>query len=227
MQHVFKLSELGLAWTKGEKGLFRDDYFSPVKIPVIEHVPWAHCNLPIPSGILGDIMQIFKDKFATGVYEHSDASYRSRWFCVKKSGALRLMHDLQPLNAVTIRNSGVPPLADQLIESMAGRACYTVLDLFVGYDHHTLDVSSRNITTIQSPVGAVRLTCLPQGWTNDGTIFHEDVTFILEPETPHVAWPTWTTVASRDPPRATRHLTVALTPSLTIPAFAPSSGNTS
>jgi hypothetical protein len=42
---------------------------------------------------------------------------------------------------------------------------------------------------IQSPVGVVRLTCLPQGWTNAGAIFHEDVTFILEPEIPHVAWP--------------------------------------
>jgi hypothetical protein len=64
-----------------------------------------------------------------------------------------------------------------------------MLDLFVGYDHRTLDVSSRDLTTIQSPIGAVRLTCLPQGWTNAGAIFHEDVTFILEPEIPHVAWP--------------------------------------
>ena len=27
------------------------------------------------------------------------------------------------------------------------------------------------------------------GWTNAVAIFHEDVTFILEPEIPHVAWP--------------------------------------
>ena len=64
-----------------------------------------------------------------------------------------------------------------------------MLDLFVGYDHRTLNVASRDLTTIQSPIGAVRLTCLPQGWTNAGAIFHEDVTFILEPEIPHVTWP--------------------------------------
>jgi hypothetical protein len=190
LQHVLKISELGLAWTEDEKGRFRDDYFSPVKIPVIEHVPWAHKNIPIPTGILDEVIQILKDKFAAGVYEHSDSSYRSRWFCVKKkSGALRLVHDLQPLNAITVRNSGIPPPADQIIESMAGRACYTMLDLFVGYDHRTLDIASRDLTTIQSPIGAIRLTCLPQGWTNAGAIFHEDVTFILEPEIPHVAWP--------------------------------------
>jgi hypothetical protein len=64
-----------------------------------------------------------------------------------------------------------------------------MLDLFVGYDHRTLNVASRDLTTIQSPIGAVRLTCLPQGWTNAGAIFHEDVTFILQEEIPDVAWP--------------------------------------
>jgi len=72
---------------------------------------------------------------------------------------------------------------------MAGRACYSMLNLFVGYDHQTLDVASCNLTTIQSPIGAVRLTCLPQGWTNAGAIFHKDVTFILKPEIPHITWP--------------------------------------
>jgi hypothetical protein len=77
LHHVLKLNEFGLAWSEAEKGRFWDDYFSPVKIPVIEHVPWAHRNLPIPPGILDNVIQIFRDKFAAGVYEHSDSSYRS------------------------------------------------------------------------------------------------------------------------------------------------------
>ena len=179
-----------MAWTEAEKGRFCDDYFSPVKIPVIEHVPWAHHNLPIPPGILGDVIQIFKDKFAAGVYEHSDTSYCSHWFCVKKkNGSLYLVHDLQPLNTVTIQNSSLLPFSDQLIESMAGHTCYTMLDLYVGNDYRTLDVSSRDLTTVQSPIGAIQLTCLPMGWTNAVAIFHEDVTFILEPKIPQVAWP--------------------------------------
>ncbi len=190
LQHVLKINELGLAWTEAEKGCFWDDYFSPVKIPVIKHVPWAHRSLPIPPGILDNVIQIFQDKFAAGVYEHSDASYQSPWFCVKKkNSSLCIVHDLQPLNAITIRNSGIPPLTDQLIESMAGRSCYTMLDLFVGYDHHTLNVASCDLTTFQSPIGTVWLTTLPMGWTNAVAIFHEDVTFLLEPEIPHIAWP--------------------------------------
>jgi hypothetical protein len=59
---------------------------------------------------------------------------------------------------------------------------------YIGYDHRTLDVALRDLTSIQSPISAVRLTCLPQGWTNAGAIFHEDVTFLLESEIPHVTW---------------------------------------
>jgi len=188
LQHILLLNKSGLAWTEDEKGRFRDNYFAPVKIPAIEHIPWIHKNIPIPYGILDNVIQIFKDKLAAGIYKPSDTSYCSCFFCVKKkNGSLRLVHDLQPLNAVTICNSGVPPLTDQIIESMAGCVCYAMLDLFVGYDHQTLDVALCNLTTVQSPVGAVRLTCLPQGWTNVVAIFHDDITFILTPEIPSIA----------------------------------------
>jgi len=154
VHHVLKLNERMLAWTEAEKGRFRNEYFAPVKIPVIEHIPWAHKNLPIPPGMLEDIIKLFKEKIATGVYEPSDASYRSYWFCVKKkNGLLHLVHDLQPLNTITICNAGVPPIPDQIIESMAGCSCYSILDLLVGYDHQTLDKASCNLTTIQSPIG--------------------------------------------------------------------------
>jgi hypothetical protein len=190
LQHILLLNELGLAWTKAEKGCFLDEYFAPVKIPMIKHVPWAHRNIPIPSGILDDVIQIFKEKFAAGVYECSNASYRSHWFCIKKkTGTLCIVHNLQPLNAITIWNSSIPPLADQLIEGMASCSCYSMLDLFVGYDHCSLNIASRDLTTIQSPIGAVHLTCLLQGWTNAVGIFHDDVTFILELEIPHITHP--------------------------------------
>ena len=80
-----------------------------------------------------------------------------------------------------------PLLSDQTIEYTAGQPCHTMLDYFVGYDHRTLDDSSRDLTTVQAPVGALQLTCLPQGWTNSVTILHNDVTSLLAPEIPHVA----------------------------------------
>src|SRR6266567_3401698 len=91
MVHVLKINEKALAWTEAERGRFRDDYFSPVKIPTIAHTPWVHKNIPVPTGLLNKVIDIFKEKIAAGVYEPSDASYRSQWFCVsKKNGSLRL-----------------------------------------------------------------------------------------------------------------------------------------
>ena len=149
VQHVLKVNERTLAWTDAEKGWFKDEYFAPVKIPVIEHVPWAQKNLLIPPGILEKVIKLFQEKIAAGVYEPSNSSYWSCWFCVyKKSSELRIVHDLQPLNAVTICNSGIPPIPDQVIESMAGHSCYTMLDLFSGYDHRTLDPVSCDLTTV-------------------------------------------------------------------------------
>jgi hypothetical protein len=179
-----------LAWTEAEHGQFRNDYFSPVKIPTVTHTPWVHKHLPIPTGILDNVIDLFRKKIATGVYEPSDASYRSCWFCVqKKNGSLRIVHDLQPLNAVTIHNAAVPPFVDQFVEGMAVRACYSLLDLFIGYDHRALDVSLCDLTSFQTPLGTFRCTVLPQGSTNTVAIFHSDVTFILEPEIPSVAKP--------------------------------------
>ena len=52
----------------------------------------------------------------------------------KKGGALQVVHDLQPLNAVTIRDATLPPHVDNMIESFAGHAVYGLFDLKLGYD---------------------------------------------------------------------------------------------
>jgi hypothetical protein len=114
------------------------------------------------------------------VFEPSNSSYRNHWFTVlKKDGALHWVELLEELNTVTIVHSGVPPFTEQLAKQFAGRACTGMMDLFVSYDEHAIAESSCNLTTFQSPFGALRLTTLPMGWTNSVLIFHDDVTHIL------------------------------------------------
>ena len=74
-------------------------------------MPWMEKNIPIPPGIYNEVCRVIKTKIDAGVYEPSNSSYRSRWFCViKKDGkSLRLVHSLEPLNQVTIAHSGIPP----------------------------------------------------------------------------------------------------------------------
>ena len=109
---------------------------------------------------------------------------------MKKDGvSLRLVHSLEPLNEVTIAHSGVPPATEHLAAQFAGRSCGGMFDLYVGYDERTLAESSRDLTTFQTPFGALRLVTLPMGWTNSVPIFHDDVTYILQPEIPEVTVP--------------------------------------
>lgn len=185
LHHVIRSHDKAFAWDETEKGRFREDFFPPVIIPTVEHLPWVLRNIPIPPGLYKIICELIMDKIKSGVYEPSNSSYRSRWFTVlKKNGKLRIVHSLEPLNAVTIAHSGLPPATEDLAECFAGRACGGILDLFVGYDERMLAEVSRDLTTFQTPFGAMRLVTLPMGWTNSVPIFHEDVTAILRDEIP-------------------------------------------
>jgi hypothetical protein len=201
LHHFMVLHQDAFAWTDSERGHFREDFFPPVDIPVVPHTPWVLRNIPIPPGIYEDVCQLIQKKIEAGVFEPSNSSYRSRWFCVtKKDGkSLRIVQSLEPLNKVTIQHSGVPPFTEQLAEHFAGRACGSMMDLFVGYDERALAVSSRDYTTFQTPFGALRLTTLPMGWTNSVPIFHDDVTHILSAEIPEVTQPYIDDVPVRGP----------------------------
>jgi hypothetical protein len=86
-----------------ERGTLKESYFSPYVMPTVPHDPWAFKIIPIPPGIRDKVIELLKEKMAAGVYEPSQSSYRSKWFCVaKKDGKLHIVHDLQPLNKILI-----------------------------------------------------------------------------------------------------------------------------
>jgi hypothetical protein len=108
VHHVIMEQEQAFALEDKERGSFRTDFFLPIKMPVVEHVPWVYRNIPIPAGIYDEVCKIVQKNLDAGVYEPSNASYRSRWFTVaKKDGkSLRIVHSLELLNAITIAHSG-------------------------------------------------------------------------------------------------------------------------
>ena len=81
---VLKINEHALAWTDDERGRFRNEYFDPVKIPTVAHIPRAVKSIPIPRGIVDEVIDVLKRKIAVRVYEPSDA-----FVSVKVSSALR------------------------------------------------------------------------------------------------------------------------------------------
>jgi hypothetical protein len=157
MHNFMSLQNEGFAWTDLERRHFCEDFFPPIDIPTIPHKPWVQKNIPIPPGIYKEVCKIIKRKLDTGVYEPSNSSYRSRWFCVvKKDGtSLCIVHSLKPLNQVTIKHAGVTPFTDQIGEHFTGRACGGMLDLYIGYGKHSLAETCRDLTTFQSPFGTL------------------------------------------------------------------------
>ena len=155
---IVRNHEVAFTWDPSERGCFDEQYFPPVKIPTVPHTLWVHKNIPLPPTIKEAAIKIIKDRIASGVYEPSTASYCSHWFCVLKQDgkSWHLVHDLQPLNAVTIRDASLPPFVEHFAESFAGYAVYGMLDLFAGFDQRPLHPDSRDLTSFLSPVGNLR-----------------------------------------------------------------------
>ena len=99
------------------------------------------------------------------------------------------MHNLQPLNAVTIWDSSVPLFIEHLAELFGGYMVYSMMDLFARYDQRPLHMDSRDMTTFNSPLGPHRLTTLSMGHTNTVQIYQTDMAFILQDEIPHHTMP--------------------------------------
>ena len=160
--------EKAIAFMDLERGTFSRNYYPDYVIQTVLHQPWQRKPIRLPQSRREEVIKIMKEQMASGKYEPSSASYRSTFFAVeKKGGALRVVHDLQPLNAVTIRDATLPPRVDSMIESFSGRAVYGLFDLKSGYDSRILSTLSRDLTSFHvEGMGLLRLTRLPQGHTN-------------------------------------------------------------
>ena len=163
------LSKHGKAFASSsdEIGCVHPSVLAPMVIFTVPHVPWDLKPIPVPRALLPKLVDLLKEKVHMGILEPSMAPYSNRWFTVpKKFGALRFIQDMQPANKVTIRNKGSGPIVDEVAEAFAGHAIYSIGDLYSGYDQFQLAFESRDLTTMKTPLGLVRMCTLPQGATN-------------------------------------------------------------
>ena len=137
-----------------------------------------------------DAIQIIRDHITSGVYKPSTTAYHLHWFCILKANgkSLCLIHDLQPLNAVTICDSSIPPFVEHLMESFTGYVIYFMLDLAAGFDQWPLTEESWD-TTFNSPLGPHHLTTILMDYTNTVRIYQADMVFILQDKIPQHTTP--------------------------------------
>jgi len=166
--------------TQDEEGLVQwiirnEEYFEPVVILTIKHIPRVLENFPIPRRSYNKAISAIRDNIKSKIYEPSNSSYRSRWFMdIKKDGKSfkHLVHDLRPLTAVTIKDSAVPP---------------------------TIEPYAEPLTTFQTSLGTFRLTSIPMGYTDSTQICHGNTTFILQDEIPRVNIPSIDNIPIKGP----------------------------
>jgi hypothetical protein len=181
--------ENAFAFTHAERGTFNTKYYPEYTMRTVPHVPWQIKPIRLPKSREAEIMEMLEDQRQAGKYELSSSSYRSAVFAVeKKNGKLRLVHDLQPLNRVTIRDAGLPPRMEDIIENLKGRSYYFVADLKSGYDAVPLKDGSRDLTAFHAyDLGSMRLTSLPQGYTNSMIEFCRRTSHMLKSMKPEHA----------------------------------------
>ena len=166
-QEMLSKHEKAFASSPDEIGCVHPSVVAPMVIFTVPHVPWDLKPIPVPQALLPKLVDLLKEKVRMGILEPSMAPYSNRWFTVpKKSGALRFIQDMQLANKMTIRNKGSGPIVDEVAEAFAGHAIYSIGDLYSGYDQFQLAFESRDLTTMKTPLGLVRMCTLPQGATN-------------------------------------------------------------
>jgi hypothetical protein len=134
---------------------------------------------------------MLKKKIEARVYKPSNSSYRSQWFCITKKDrkSLHTVHSLEPLNKVTIQHSGVVLIPEHIAEWFGRHVCGGMLNLYVAFNERKVAESLRDLTTFQTPFGALHIVTLQMGWMNLVPILHDDVTYILQPKIPHITIP--------------------------------------
>jgi hypothetical protein len=78
------------------------------------------------------------------------------------------------------------PIVDDFVEGFTGHKCYTVFELYWGFDARRMEPESRDMTTFMTPLGLLRITSMPTGYTNSPAEFQKCMVFILRDKIPHV-----------------------------------------
>ena len=140
LRKVLRLREEAISFCPEERGFFKREYGNPYIILVVDHQPWQIKPIPIPQTLRDQFQDLVKERVCTGLYKQSTSSYSSLVFAVLKQDKkmIHIVHDLQRLNSVTIQDAGLPPKIEELVDSMAGRCCYGLADIFGGYNQWEL-----------------------------------------------------------------------------------------
>ena len=93
----------------------------------------------------------------------------------------------------------MPPAVDEFSEEFAGFPITSSIDYFSSFHEISLAKVSRDLTAFLTALGLVRLTRMPQGWTNSVAVFQRIMGKVHFRQIPHEAQPFLDDVALKGP----------------------------
>ena len=135
-------------------------------------MPYQVATFWILKDLEGHLIEIIKAKIDCEALERSCGPSRNLWFLVlKKAGKYRLINATSRVKAVIIKDACLEPSADDFCEEFAGFPLLSLQDLFSGYYKCIVAPESRDMTAFMIPFGLLRMTMLPEGYTNGVQVF--------------------------------------------------------
>lgn len=146
-----------IAFDDSEMSLLGPEIEFPIVIHTIPHILWQQHNIRLPYAMKEAATDIVKEKLTNGLIEFSQGPYRSRYFLAEKKGYKKwwFINDVQFLNEVMIKNSGIPPSVDEFSEDFASYPITSAIEYYFDYDQILLDknailqLSSRTLTLFE------------------------------------------------------------------------------
>ena len=154
-----------ITFDESEMGLLHESIEPPIEIHTVSHILWQQQNLQLLKAMRDAATEHVKQKLASSVLEFCQGPYRLQFFLVakKKPGEWRFINDIQPVNIITIRESGLSPSVDEFSEKFVGYLISSPIDYFSRYFEIPLATSSRDLTGFLSELRLVCLTRLLMG----------------------------------------------------------------
>lgn len=115
--------EAALAWDLSEIGRVKEDVAPPQEIRTIPHKAWQASGFPVPIALEKIVIEMLKERLKQGTLERCHGPYRNPWFLVeKKNGEYQVVNAAMAMNAVTVRDANLPPVADDFCGGVRGDA---------------------------------------------------------------------------------------------------------
>ncbi len=136
----------------------------------------VHSPIPTAHHWKKEVKELLDQNCSLGVIEPVPAGIPTTWCSrmlttPKKNGTPRIVVDLQPLNAVSKRDTHHTPSPWNLACSIPKGMKKSILDVWNGFHLIPLSLESRDKTTFISEWGRYRYLRAPQGWTGSGDAF--------------------------------------------------------